>query len=61
VVIGVRGVTFYKFHGNPIQDLVHNNDNLCDLWHKRLGHLHYRELLIVKGIVTCVPKFSIEQ
>jgi hypothetical protein len=41
--------------------LVHDSDILCDLWHRRLGHLHYRSLLILMGIVTGLPEFSIEQ
>jgi hypothetical protein len=60
VVIGVREGTLYRLQGNPVQDLVHDNDNLCELWHKRLGHLHYRALLILRGIVTGLPEFSIE-
>jgi hypothetical protein len=44
VVIGVREGTLYRLQGKPVQDLVHDNDNLCELWHRRLGHLHYRAL-----------------
>jgi hypothetical protein len=40
---------------------VHNNDNLCELWHKRMGHLHHRVLPILREIVTGLPEFSIEQ
>jgi hypothetical protein len=40
---------------------VHNSYNLCDLWHKRMGHLHHRALPILREIVTGLPKFSIEQ
>jgi hypothetical protein len=40
---------------------VHNNDNLCELWHKRMGHLHHRALPILREIVTGLPEFSIEQ
>jgi hypothetical protein len=29
--------------------------------HRRLGHLHYRALSILRGIVTGLPEFSIEQ
>jgi hypothetical protein len=63
VVIGFREGTLYKLQGNPIQDLVHDNDNdsLCELWHKKLGQLHYRELSILMGIVTGIPEFSIEK
>jgi hypothetical protein len=60
MVIGAREVTLYRLQGNPIQDLVHDSENLCELWHKRLGELHYRALLIQRGIVTGLPKFNIE-
>jgi hypothetical protein len=39
---------------------VHNNDNLCKSWHKRMGHLHHRALPIMREIVTGLPEFSIE-
>jgi hypothetical protein len=35
VVIGVREGTLFMLQGKPIQDLVHDNDNLCELWTKR--------------------------
>jgi hypothetical protein len=41
--------------------LVHDSDNLCELWHRRLGHLHYRALSILRGIVTGLPEFRIVQ
>jgi hypothetical protein len=42
VVIGVRESTLYRLQGNPVQALGHDGDSLCELWHRRLGHLHYR-------------------
>jgi hypothetical protein len=61
VVIGVREGTLYRLQGKLVQDFVHVSDNLCELWHRRLGHLHYRALLILRGIVTSIPKFKIVQ
>jgi hypothetical protein len=55
VVVGVSEGTLYRLQGKLVQDLVHNSDNLCKLWHRSLGHLHYRELLIMRAIVTCLP------
>jgi hypothetical protein len=49
VVIGVREGTLYRLHGKHVQDLVHDSDNLCELWHRRLGHLHYREFSNSEG------------
>ena len=60
VFIGVREGTLYKLQGNPIWAYIHNNDNLCELWHKRLGHLHYKALKIMRGLVIGLPKFNIE-
>jgi hypothetical protein len=40
---------------------VHNSDNLCELWHKSMGHLHHWALPILREIVKGLPKFSIEQ
>lgn len=38
---------------------MHDNDNLCELWHMRMEHLHRRALPIYISweIVTDVPKF----
>jgi hypothetical protein len=61
VSIGVREGNLNRLQGNPIQDLVHDSDNLCDLWHRRMGHLQYKVLLILREIVIGLPKFSVEQ
>jgi hypothetical protein len=60
-VIGVREGNLYRLQGEPVRALVHNSDNLCELWHKRMGHLHHRALPILREIVTGLPEFSIEQ
>jgi hypothetical protein len=61
VVIGVREGTLYRLQGNHVQYLVHESDNLCEIWHRRLGHLHYREFTILRGIVIGLLEFSIEK
>jgi hypothetical protein len=61
VVVWVKEGTLYRLQGNLVQDLVHDSDILCELWHRRLGHLHYRALSILRGIITSLPEFSIEQ
>jgi hypothetical protein len=60
-VIGVREGNLYRLQGEPVRALVHNSDNLCELWHKRMGHLHHKALPILREIVTGLPEFSIEQ
>jgi hypothetical protein len=61
VVIGVREGTLYKLQGKFVPALVHNSDNLCELWLRRLGHLHYKEFFILRDIVTGLLAFNIEQ
>jgi hypothetical protein len=60
-VIGVREGNLYRLQGEPVRALVHNSDNLCELWHKRMGHLHHKVLPILREIVTGLPEFNIEQ
>jgi hypothetical protein len=60
VVVGFREGNLNRLWGKSIHALVHDNDNLCDLSHRRLGHLYYRALPIMRGIVTGLPEFSVE-
>jgi hypothetical protein len=46
--IGVKESNLYKFQGEPIQALLHNNDNLCKLWHKMMGHLQHKVFPILR-------------
>jgi hypothetical protein len=59
--IGVREGILYSLQGKLVQALLHDSDNLCELWHKRMGHLHYRVLPILREIVTGLLDFSVEQ
>jgi hypothetical protein len=60
-VIRVREGNLYRLQGEPVRALVHNINNLCELWHKRMGHLHYKALPILREIVTGLLEFNIEQ
>jgi hypothetical protein len=40
---------------------VHDSDKICELWHKRMGHFHYKALSILREIATCLQDFSTEQ
>jgi hypothetical protein len=51
----------YRLQGEPIRALVHNSDNLCELWHKKMGHLHHRALPIQREIVIGLLEFKVEQ
>jgi hypothetical protein len=61
-VIGTRHDKLYKLMFQPASALYHTtiNSDLCELWHKRMAHLHHRALRILREIVTAVSKFSTE-
>jgi transposase InsO family protein len=40
--------------------LVHDNISLCELWHHRFSHLHYRDLPVLKRMVTRLPELQVE-
>lgn len=42
--------------------LMSNNSegHLCELWHKRMAHLHHGSLRVLREIVTGLPQFSTE-
>jgi hypothetical protein len=61
-VIGIRHEKLYKLMFQPARALIHstNNSDLCELWHRRMAHLHHGALKILREIVTGVPDFSTE-
>jgi hypothetical protein len=59
-VIAVRERNLYRLQDGPVRVLVHNSDNLCGLWHKRMGLLHHMVLPIPREMVTGIPQFNIE-
>lgn len=66
-VIGVRHGRLYRFAFHPLRALMSSvsdgttdNRDLCELWHRRMAHLHHVALLILREIVIGVPEFSIE-
>ena len=44
VVIGVREGGLYKVPRKFIQAMIHNIVSPCNMWHRRLGHLHFKVL-----------------
>ena len=57
--IGVRCGKLYKLLFHPQHDLVHsNNIELCELWYRRMAHLHHPNLRILRYMVTGFPEFS---
>ena len=37
-----------------------SEEHLCELWHRRMAHLHHGALRVVKEIITGLPDFSTE-
>jgi hypothetical protein len=48
------------FH--PVRSLFQStkNNDLCELWHRRMAHFHHGALRVLREIVTTVPYFSTE-
>ena len=59
IVIGVKEGNVYRLTGNPIQAQVHTVMNPCELWHRRFGHLNYRALPSLPGMVTRMPPIKL--
>ena len=43
-MIGEEDRCLYKLKGQPEQEMVHESIEPSELWHRRLAHVHYREL-----------------
>jgi hypothetical protein len=62
-VIGTRYERLYKFLFQPVRALIHttsNNNDLCELWHRRMAHFHHGALRFLREMVTGVLDFSSE-
>ena len=60
VVIGVEEGGLYKLKGHLESIMVHDTLNPSELWHRRFAHLHYKALLVVRKMVTCLPEIQAE-
>ena len=40
--------------------MVHDNISLCELWHRRFAHLHYRALPALRKMVIGLPELQVE-
>jgi hypothetical protein len=58
-VIGTRHGKLYKIMFQPVRALIHttSSNDLCELWHKRMAHLHHGALRLLREMVTGVPYF----
>jgi hypothetical protein len=52
IVIGVQEGGLYKLKGHSKIALVHNIVNPNELWNRRLAHLHYKALPIMRKMGT---------
>jgi hypothetical protein len=59
-VIGIRHEKLYRLMLHPFRALIHNIDNndLCELWHRRMAHFHHGALRVLREIVTGVRYFN---
>lgn len=57
--IGVKEGNVYRLLGKPIQALVHETMNPCELGHRRFGHLNYRALPNLPKMVTGMPSLNL--
>jgi hypothetical protein len=62
-VIGVRDGDLYRLLFQPLLALVASSDSggqLCELWHRRMAHLHNGALGGLREVVIRVPQINIE-
>ena len=59
VVIGIEEGYFYKLKGHTNSHFIACTISPCELWHRRLAHVNYKPLPIVRKVVTCLPKIQI--
>ena len=58
IIFGVREGGLYKVPRNIISAMVHHTISPCELWHRRLEHLHFRALLGLQRMVKGMPSFD---
>jgi hypothetical protein len=56
--IGTRRGGLYVVTGQSVQALAHDATSPSELWHKRLGHLHYKALPDLQNMVCGMPSIS---
>lgn len=56
--IGVQEGRLYKLASPSNQALVHTEISPCELWHRRLGHLHFKILPTLNSIVNGIPNLK---
>ena len=59
-VIGVREGGLYKVPGKFIKAMIHDTISPRELWHKRLGHLHFKAIPGLHKMVKGMLEFQFE-
>ena len=57
VMIGVTEGGLYNVSEKFIKSLIHDTANPCELWHRRLGHLHFKALPRLQNMVKGMSIF----
>ena len=60
VVIGVEEGGLYRLKGNVDSQLMTSTISRCELWSRRIDYINYKALLIVRKVVTSLPKIQID-
>ena len=60
IQIGVEEEGLYKLKGHTDSELATSTINPCELWHKRLAHVHYKAIPIVSKVVIGLPKIQVK-
>ena len=58
IKIGVREGGLYRLTAKLLKALVHDTIRPIELWHRRLAHLHYRALPILRKVTIGLPEFG---
>jgi hypothetical protein len=59
--IGICRGGLYIVTGQSIQALAHDATSSSELWHRRLGHLHYKALPDLQNMVCGMPSISLSK
>jgi hypothetical protein len=57
-VIGIHNGILYRILGQNSQELVHDEVNPSELWHRRYAHLHYQAFPSLNQMVVGVPELQ---
>ena len=55
IAIGVEEGGLYKLKGHIDSNFADSTISRCELWHRKLSHVSYKALPIVRKLVTGLP------